>query len=139
LLVLGAVACDPSSSDSSSTSGGTTGGDSNGDVVQPDNSPDPLSVVTNGNNCYGDKNGTVEVKISLIRSGGRYSVKALYPLDSHNNRVINSSSGNANSEGKATWSFTCGELPKDTNYRVEATDMNTGGKGTGAFDVLTEK
>jgi hypothetical protein len=136
-LVLGAVACDPSSSDS--TSGGTTGGNSNGGVVQPDNSPDPLNVVVNGGNCYGSKNGTVEVRISRIRPGGGYSVKALYPLATHKNSVIANSSGAADDEGKATWSFTCGKLRKNPNYRIEAFDMNTGGKGTGTFDVLTEK
>lgn len=137
VFALGAVACEPQSD--SGTSGGTTGGNSNGGVVQPDNSPDPLTVIVNGTNCYGSRNGTVEVKISRIRPGGGYSVKALYPLATHNNSVIAYSSGAANAEGKATWSFTCGKLRKNPNYRIEATDMNTGGKGTATFDVLTEK
>lgn len=130
-LILGAVACEPSSGDDASTSGGDSGG-----VVQPDNSPDPLSIVVDGGNCFGKENGTVTVKISLIRPGGGYSVKTLYPVEAHKNGAIATSSGSADANGKATWSFSCGKLPKGPNYRIEATDMNTGSKGTSTFDVL---
>lgn len=132
-LVLGAVACDPATSDDSSTSGGTSGGGTSGGNVT-ETKPTPLLVsIREGMNCQ--KGGPIKVVVSGNDGKTLYKVAIRYPVNTHEEKELSNHTIGSNADGEAIFNTSCKGLQKGS-YGVTAKDLNTGAEGKGYFDVL---